>query len=110
MMIIGVALAKQSRLEIDWKLVASMFTPKFILWPLFGFSIILADMYHFHAFSPEIYTMLAVVTAVPLAGNLVAYAATLNLHPEKAAATVLLSTLFAFITVPAAVIILQFLF
>ncbi|HPD82263.1 MAG: hypothetical protein R3D88_08515 [Alphaproteobacteria bacterium] len=107
MMIIGVALSKQSRLEIDWKLLASMFTPKFILWPLFGFGVILIDRAYFQAFSPEIYTMLAVMTAVPLAGNLVAYAATLKLHPEKAAAAVLLSTLFAFLTVPAAVLLLQ---
>ena len=35
MMIIGIALSKQSRLEIDLKLLASMFTPKFILWPIF---------------------------------------------------------------------------
>jgi predicted permease len=107
MMIIGVALAKQSRLEIDWKLLLSMFTPKFILWPFFGFSVIWADMTYFQTFNHEIYMMLAVMTSVPLAGNLVAYAATLNLHPEKTATTVLLSTLFAFITVPAAVILYQ---
>jgi predicted permease len=109
MMIIGVALAKQSRLEIDWKLILNMFAPKFILWPLFGFGVILIDMHYFHAFGSEVHTMLAVMTAVPLAGNLVAYAATLNLHPERAAAVVLLSTVFAFITVPAAVIIYQLL-
>ena len=107
MMIIGVALAKQSRLEIDWKLLVGMFTPKFILWPLFGFGIIWADMAYFQAFGAEVHTMLAVMVAVPLAGNLVAYAATLNLHPEKAAAAVLISTLFAFITVPIAVILYQ---
>ena len=109
MMIIGVALSKQSRLEIDLKLLASMFTPKFILWPLFGFGVILADMTYFQAFEPEVHTMLAVMTAVPLAGNLVAYAATLNLHPERAATAVLISTLFAFITVPLAVILYQLL-
>lgn len=109
MMIIGVALSKQSRLEIDLKLLASMFTPKFILWPLFGFGVILADMTYLQAFEPEVHTMLAVMTAVPLAGNLVAYAATLNLHPERAATAVLISTLFAFITVPLAVILYQLL-
>lgn len=109
MMIIGVALAKQSRLEIDWKLILSMSVPKFILWPAFGFGIILLDLHYFHAFGTEIHTMLAVMTAVPLAGNLVAFAATLNLHPERAATTVLISTIFAFITVPAAVIIYQLL-
>ncbi len=108
MMIIGVALAKQNRLEVDLKLLASMFAPKFILWPLFGFSIILLDQAYFQAFEPEVHMMLAVMTSVPLAGNLVAYAATLNLHPERAAAAVLISTIFALFTVPAAVILYQF--
>lgn len=109
MMIIGVALSKQSRLEVDVKLLASMFTPKFILWPLFGFGVILLDRAYFQAFPPEVHMMLAVMTSVPLAGNLVAYAATLNLHPERAAAAVLLSTILAFITVPAAVLIFKLL-
>jgi len=109
MMIIGVALAKQSKLDIDFKLLLSMFTPKFILWPIFGFSVILIDQAYFQAFEKEVYVMLAVMTAVPLAGNLVAYAATLNLHPEKAATAVLISTLMAFITVPVAVILVQML-
>lgn len=109
MMIIGIALSKQSRLEIDLKLLASMFTPKFILWPIFGFGIILLDKAFFQTFGSETYTMMAVVSSVPLAGNLVAYAATLKLHPEKAAAAVLISTLLACITVPLAVIAVQLL-
>ena len=109
MMIIGVALSKQSKLSIDFKLLVSMFTPKFILWPLFGFAIILIDLHLFNAFSHEIYFMLAVISSVPLAGNLVAYAATLNLHPERAAAAVLISTIMAFITVPVAVILVNYL-
>lgn len=109
MMIIGVALSKQSKLEIDLKLLTSMFVPKFILWPLFGFGLILLDRAYFQAFSPELHMMLAIMTTVPLAGNLVAYAATLNLHPEKAAAAVLISTILAFITVPLAIVILQLL-
>jgi len=76
---------------------------------LAGFAFIFADMLYFNAFSNEIYIMLAVVTSVPLAGNLVAYAATFNLHPEKAAAAVLISTIMAFVTVPLAVILVQLL-
>jgi len=108
MMIIGVALSKQSRLEVDWKLLASMFTPKFILWPLFGFWVIIIDSLYFGAFSREVHLMLVIMTSVPLAGNLVAYAATLNLHPERAAAAVLISTVFALFTVPAAVMIFTY--
>ncbi len=109
MMIIGVALSKQSKLEIDFKLLIGMSTPKFILWPLFGFGVIMIDRLYFNAFSFEIYQMLAVFCAVPLAGNLVAYATTLDLHPEKTAATVLISTILALITVPLAVVLVQLL-
>ncbi len=109
MMIIGVALAKQKRLEVDLKLLVGMSVPKFILWPAFGFSVIVIDKLYFQAFSFEIYQMLAIFSAVPVAGNLVAYASTLNLHPEKTAATVLISTILGLITVPLAVILVQFL-
>ena len=110
MMIIGVALAKQTRLELDFKLLLSMCTPKFILWPLFGFGVIAADAAYFHAFGPEVHLMMAVVSSVPLAGNLVAYAATLNLHPERAAGAVLASTVLACVTVPVAVVAVRYFF
>lgn len=107
MMIIGVALSKLEKLELDWKLIANLFVPKFIVWPLVGFGIVLADMHYTHWFTTPVYQMIVIITSVPLAGNLVAYAATLNLHPEKAAAAVLLSTIFGIFTVPAAVLLLQ---
>lgn len=107
MMIIGVALAKQSRLDVDLKLLANLFMPKFLIWPLFVFGVILTDIHLFQAFGSEIYQMLAIIGAVPLAGNLVAYAANFNLHPERAAAAVLISTILALFTVPAAVLLVQ---
>lgn len=108
MMIIGVALAKLQRLELDWKLTLNLFVPKFIVWPLVGFGIVLLDMHVLHWFKQvEVYQMLIIITSVPLAGNMVAYAATLNLHPEKAAAAVLVSTILGIFTVPAAVALLQ---
>ena len=107
MMIIGVALSKQSKLVVDFKLLLSMCTPKFILWPLAGFAVILIDKLYFQAFSTPIYQMLAIFTAVPLAGNLVAYATTLNLHPERTAGAVLISTVLGIFTVPIAVLIVS---
>jgi len=107
MMIIGVALGKLDKLEIDWRLILNLFVPKFVAWPLVGFGIVLADLHYMHWFGSEVHTMLVIITAVPLAGNLVAYAATLKLHPEKAAAAVLISTILGIFTVPAAVIALQ---
>ena len=53
--------------------------------------------------------MLAIFAAVPLAGNLVAYAATLKLHPERMASAVLISTILGIFTVPTAVLALKLL-
>ena len=110
MMIIGVALSKQSKLDIDWKLLAGLFTPKFILWPLFGFGLVALDIGWLQWFGAEEHQMLLIICAVPLAGNLVAYAATLNLYPEKAAAAVLISTVLAILTVPSAILLYRYLF
>ncbi len=102
MMLLGVALGKLPKLEIDLKLAAWMFAPKFILWPLAGFIIVAADLFLLRALPPEVHQMFLIFCTVPMAGNLVAYAATLNLHPERAAPVVLASTVFALFTIPAA--------
>lgn len=102
MMLIGVALGKQERLELDFRLMRWLFSARFIAWPLAGAAIIAADSIYFHLFEPTIYKMIAVFSAVPLAGNLVAYATNLNLHPERAAAAVLTSTFLALFTIPLA--------
>jgi predicted permease len=105
MMLIGVALSKQPRLELDGRLMRWMFASKFIVWPLIGAGIIAGDHFIFHIFDPVIYSLVAIFTSVPLAGNLVAFAANLNLHPERTAGAVLVSTVLALGTVPVAVLI-----
>ncbi len=107
MMTIGIALAQQTKLEIDWKLITNLLVPKFIVWPIFGFLFVLTDLHFFNIFHKEIYQMVIIISSVPLAGNLVAYATTLNLHPERAAAAVLISTIMAIATVPCTLLLLE---
>ncbi len=109
MMLIGVALGKMDKFEFDWRLLRWLFTVKFLIWPLGGFAFVLLDLHVWHSFEPVIHQIILIFTTVPLAGNLVAYAATLNLHPERAATVVLASTLFAILTVPLAVLVYPFL-
>jgi len=109
MMLIGVALSKQLKLEVDWRLIKWMFSAKFIMWPALMAIAIAFDMLFFHALQTEIHQMMMIFATVPLAANLTAFSATLNLHPEKTAVAVLISTLLAFVTVPAAVIVVQLL-
>lgn len=107
MMLIGVALGKQAKIELDARLIKWLFTAKFLAWPAAAAAFIAADVYLFHAFNADIYRMVTIFCCVPLAGNLVAFAANLNIHPERAAGAVLLSTLLAILFLPAALMLLN---
>lgn len=107
MMLIGVALGKHSALSIEPRLAKWLFASKFIAWPLMGASVIAADILLLHLFDPQVHKMIAIICSVPLAGNLVAYAANLNLHAERAAGVVLASTFFALLSVPLAVYLVE---
>lgn len=108
MMMIGIALSKQSGFQLDFKLLSSFFITKFFIWPLLIIGLIALDQLYFQLYHEKIYTLMILFSVMPLIGNLVAYAAENNLHPERAAAAVLISTVFAIFTVPAAVILYQF--
>ncbi len=107
MMLIGVALGKQARIELDARLIKWLFTAKFLAWPAAAAAFIAADLHLFHAFDADIYRIVTIFCCVPLAGNLVAFAANLNIHPERAAGAVLLSTLLAIVFLPAALMLLN---
>lgn len=109
MMLIGVALGKLDKFEFDWRLLRWLFTSRFLIWPLGGIAFVVYDLHILNAFDAVVHQMILIFTAVPLAGNLVAYASTLNLHPERAATVVLASTLFGIVTVPAAMLLYPFL-
>ena len=49
--------------------------------------------------------MLLIMSIVPPAANIAAFAATLDLNPEKAATTVLLGTIFALFYIPAVLVL-----
>lgn len=102
MMMIGIALSKLDRLELDWRLLLSLIGVKFILWPAFVFSWIVLDIHYFGLYGDEVHMMMAMFSAMPIIANLVAYAAEHNLHPERAASVVLISTVMGIISVPVA--------
>ncbi|MEZ5918844.1 MAG: AEC family transporter [Alphaproteobacteria bacterium] len=101
MMLVGGSLSKAPKLVIVPRFIALVFAGQFILWPLLAFMIVLFDRSVTQAFEPEIHKMLMLMAIVPPAANVTAYAAKLNLNPEKAATTVLLGTIFALVYIPA---------
>jgi len=100
MMLIGAALARVDKLVIGPKFLGITFVSQFILWPALVFGLIMLDVHILHWFEPQVYQILFIMAAVPPAANTVAFAAKLNLNPEKAATTVLLGTLLGLFAVP----------
>lgn len=100
MMLIGLGLAGITSFEFDFKFVSASFLAKFIVWPIIVFVIIALDKAFFGFFTNQIYSVMTLLSVVPLAANTVAYATEFDIHPEKASFAVLLSTLFALFYIP----------
>lgn len=101
MMIIGVALSHVHRLVVGPRFLSLALFGKFICWPGLVCGLILLDKLVFRMFSPEIYSLVLVMSIVPPAANVAAFAAQLNLVPEKAATTILIGTVIALFYIPA---------
>lgn len=101
MMIIGLGLSGIASFALDIRFIGFCFAMKFLIWPLAGGAIILADGAFLHLYGADARRSILLLSIVPMAANTVVIAALLAAHPEKVAAAVLLSTLFALLYVPA---------
>lgn len=109
MMMIGIGIAKIPKLTFDYKQIFAFFLIKFVLWPAAVLTFVILDIQLLHLFDSKVHQILIFFSVMPLIGNLVAYAAEYNLHPEKTAAAVLMSSVATIIIVPAAYIIILWL-
>ena len=103
MMIIGCALAGLRKFVFDLKFVALVFSGKFLVIPLLGALFIWLDSMMFHSLTEDLRHIVILITIVPPAANIAAFAAQLDIKPEKAATTILLGTIFALFYIPAIV-------
>jgi len=101
MMIIGVALSKVEKFQIAPKFLLLAFAGKFVAWPVLTLLFILLDQTVLHLFESQVYKALCLLAIVPFAANIAAFAAQMDLRPEKAATTILLGTVFALFYIPA---------
>lgn len=108
MMIVGCSLSRVSKLVIAPKFLALTFAGQFVLWPLIAFALIAFDQSVLGWFGPQVHKMLMIMAIVPPAANIAAFAAKLDLNPEKAATTVLIGTLFALFYIPAVLVLAGF--
>ena len=107
MMMIGIGLADIKEYKLDFKFIGASLIIKFLLWPLVALAFIALDKIFFHAYDPVVYKMLILFSAAPLAANNIVIATVLDLHPEKVAASVVLSTVFALFYVPLIIMIFE---
>jgi predicted permease len=99
MIIIGIGLSAVTKASFDRKLVSISFAAKFLAFPTA--MLLLQALNNRHGlYDDKVIDVLLVLSVTPLASNTVAFAAKLKAHPEKAALTVLLSTLFALVYIP----------
>ncbi len=103
MMIIGAALADIKKLTLDYRFIALAFSGKFLLIPMLGALFIWLDTAVLHWLTTELHHIIVLMTIAPPAANTAAFAAQFNIKPEKAAATILIGTIFALLYVPAVV-------
>ncbi len=101
MMIIGAALSNVRRLVVGPRFLSLALFGKFVCWPGLVCGFILLDKLAFHMFEPQIYSIMLVMSIVPPAANVAAFASQLNLVPEKAATTILIGTVIALFYIPA---------
>lgn len=100
MMIIGLGIAGLTGFNLDMKYVGMTFLAKFFVWPLVILCLVTLDVEFFGIYQPNVHRALILLSIVPLAVNSVVMATLMESYPEKVAATVLISTIFALFYVP----------
>lgn len=107
MMMIGIALGKFEKLEIDFRLLGAFVLSKFGLWPALCGLFVWLDVTFLGLFERDIHKMILLFSVMPVMGNLVAYATEHDLHPQRAATVVLITTLLTLFTVPGVLMLFE---
>lgn len=100
MMMIGIALSTCPSLRPDVTFCSFVIFMRNIIWPILMAFVIWCDITFFQIFDASIYFIFTIFALSPMAGNTVAFAATLKLHPDKIAFAVVLSTILTVLTMP----------
>lgn len=100
MMMIGLGLSSIPKFEIDWKFTAAAFTSKFVFFPIAIFLFIIFDKAILGLYGPIYYHAIILISAAPMAANVIVISSLSKFPAEKVAATVLLSCLFTLVYIP----------
>jgi len=106
-LLVGTSISRLRIQSIDWKYLLVTFAGKFVAFPLLAFFIIIIDQHLFQIYNQTFYHILFIFSVVPLMVNVVVFASHLDVQPEKAAAAVFISTIFALFYIPICFILYQ---
>lgn len=101
MMIVGAALANVQKLVFGPRFMTMVFLGKFVAWPVLIYAFVAFDRAILQWYTPDIHNLMLIMSLVPPAANIAAFAAQMNMKPEKAATTILAGTVFALVYIPA---------
>jgi predicted permease len=100
MMIIGMSILSFRGLVGSARFTLLAFAGKFISWPLLALSFTWLDAHWLGIYDLAVHQALFLLSITPVAANTVVIASILKTHPQQAAGTTLLSTLFALAFIP----------
>ncbi len=101
MMMIGLGLSTVERFKPDWKFTGLALLAKYVCYPLLAISLGLANKHLFHFYDDEVMKLLFLMSIVPTGANTISIATELKLPTDTISITVLISTVFALIYIPA---------
>jgi predicted permease len=99
MMIIGLSLSTLKHMKSDLKFTGFILAGKFLVWP----AVTIGFLWALNFIMPVTdltYSILVLIAVVPLAANGAAFATHLKVEPDKAATTILISTIVALVYIP----------
>ncbi len=109
MLALGLGIARLPALGATLRFVAVTASTRFALWPLAAVGLVAADAAVGSPFGADVQRIALLLAALPCATSGAIFAAELGLEPEKAAASVLVTTVLALLSVPLLPLLLPFL-
>jgi hypothetical protein len=106
MMLIGLGIASMDTWKPDIRFISLAFIAKFLAWPIIVISFIFLDKAWMGFYEPVMYDVMILMSVVPMAANVVAFATQLDTHPGKASLAVLASTIVALFFIPLTLVLL----
>lgn len=100
MILIGVMLASLKSFKLDAKYILSITLNKFLIWPLATIAVIFLDKNLFPLLSTEVYSVMLLQSVAPSGANMAAFSTQFNLHPDKAATGIFITTVIAIFYMP----------